>query len=467
MLGTRSAHTLTKITARSFSTVVNVNEASAAKVAKKIQESTLSNGTKVVTITGGDFTPVVSVGVFVGSGSKDETRDTLGAAHFLKHLTFESTARLPNYEHIREFERIGSSPLGTAGRESISYTAKALANDAQTLTRLVYGLRQPRLAFHEVERTRRRAIVESTQLESDSSAYVSELLHREAYRYKGLGNPLTPPAFRLEHLNNELLASFVNTHYVAKNTVVVGVGIEHRALLGDLELIERGSPSRTSETEKPKVASKYIGGQNSILTEGNTHVALGFEGFAANNSKDLLVLNVLSKILGGGSIYSYKEGVGRGVTSRLHKNIVGKNPWALNVDTFSKGYSDSGLFGFYGIAQPGHGGSLVDSLAREAARLVKGDIQQAELDKAKAQLKSDILSINECSSSTLTFIAEQALKGSQIISPEEAARSVDSISLSDVNRVAQRVLSTNPTLVAVGDVTDIPTLSDVKSKISK
>lgn len=421
--------------------------------------TTLSNGIRVASIT--STSPLASVGVYVAAGSRHETRDVAGATHFLKHLAFKSTSSRPTIQVVRDLEANSASFAATAGREHLLFESETAPEHAPALLSVLGDLLHPRIANFEVERQKPALEEEVQHLSADPVSTLIELLHREAFRNRGLGQSLTAPHYNIEHMDHEKLAQYANTHYTPRNTVVVAVGIPHNELVESVQKSFSGSSSQGDAPAKAE-PSKYVGGEVRVPSGGDTHFALAFEGVSANDAKDALAVQVLRQMLGGGSRFS-RDGPGNGLQSSLHANVVAPNADVKSVLAFNINYSDSGLFGIYGKVS-GNVSNVIDSIVKEvSATLAKAD--ESAVNRAKQLLKLEVLTGK--SSDVLHFLGQQALTGASTVhTPEQRAAAIEGVSAADVARVAARVFATKPTLVVLGDVSSVPSVDAIRSSLS-
>lgn len=361
--------------------------------------TTLPNGLRVASITSPNPSPIVSVGVYVTSGSRHETRATAGTTHFLKHLAFNSTQSRPAIQLVRDIETLGATLTSTAAREHLSFESEVPAENATQMISILGDLLHPRVAYHEVERSKPIIEEEVSHLSSDPVNSLFEALHREAFRNRGLGQPLVAPSYNIEHINHDKLAEHAQSHYTPRNTVVVASGLPHAQLV---ELVQRSFEGLAQRGEIPKgEASKYTGGEASCPNGGNTHAALAFEGLAANQ-KDSVALAVLQHVLGGGSRLS-RDGPGVGLQSRLNTKLVGPHENVQSALAFNLPYSDTGLFGIY-VQASENASKALEVLVGEVVSVLKS-LSAEELARAKQSLKAEVFS--EKRKCKLHFVAQQ------------------------------------------------------------
>lgn len=193
-------------------------------IPREVKVSTLPNGVRVASLSSNDI--AVSLGLFVGVGSRNETRSNAGVTHFLKHAAFNSSTTRPGYQFVRELEAAGASFAATAGREHLLFSSEVTPNNVETLVPLIADLINPRLPYHEIAAQQEVLRQETERLEGDTVTSLFELVHRQAYRNKGLGQSLIAGKDTIHHLNEGTVGKFVDANYTAEQSVFVGVGMQ-------------------------------------------------------------------------------------------------------------------------------------------------------------------------------------------------------------------------------------------------
>jgi predicted Zn-dependent peptidase len=137
------------------------------------------------------------VGLYVTAGTRDETRSSAGINHFLKYAAYGSTTNKPGYQVVHELEAAGATLNASAGREHMLFSSEFPPTSVDTVV----------------------------PLEADPVANVLELVHRQAYRNKGLGQPLNANKNDVHRISRGNIASWVHSNYLPNKSVVVGVGM--------------------------------------------------------------------------------------------------------------------------------------------------------------------------------------------------------------------------------------------------
>lgn len=289
---------------------------------------------------------------------------------------------------------------------------------------------------------------------------VSELLHKAAYCNNTLG--LSPLASErsLPYFKPDTIRSHMLDHFAPERMVLVGVNVAHSELskwamrsFADYNAI----PLKT----RPETKADYTGGD--LRLEGKSpfaHVAIALESVPWGQ-QELAPITLLQTILGGGSAVS--NTIGSGVTSRLSKQILKQSPYVESIAAFNTSYSDSGLFGVYGVAQPDQAGDMVKAIAKVLTGLTS--VGKDELDKAKAILKGKMLRQADDDLELLQDLGQQLLLSGRYGSPTDFAKIIDGVTEAQVTAAAKKLLSSKLTLAAYGDIHTVPHHSAVEAAL--
>jgi len=291
----------------------------------------------------------------------------------------------------------------------------------------------------------------------NARSFLFDVLHQEAYRNKGLGQPLYIPESNVHHLSFTNLRAFVDQLYTTDRVTVVACGgVEHGAFAAAVGKAFSQHKAAGKAISKP--ASEYFGGEFRLSGHYQTHLALGFHGVSWND-KDVYALRVLQALLGGYRA-SFDDELGRGAATRLGAKVSGP---IVELSVFNASYSDSGLFGVFGVAKPGHAAQLADSITSVIAGATR-DLER-DLARAIAQARASVLFGYQSRAALLEFVGTQSAAHRAVQTPEQFAQGIQSVTAADVKRVAARVFGSRPTLAALGDVVNLPTVDAVQKAI--
>jgi len=417
------------------------------------QVSTLSNGVRLVSIE--NYSPITSLGIFVDAGSRYEDAQTAGASHFLEQLAVKSTEGSSAFKLIRDMSAIGGNLMASTSRETMIFTGEAVRDHVPVVANaLVNSVFRSKFDEWEIDDIKHKLVEDAKDAGKRADLEIMDAIHAAAYHNNTLGLPVVPRGTEFEHINAELLRSFASHFIVPSRIVVAGVGIKHEDLVN---LFEPSLNSLAGNNQRLiKQPANYTGGeirQHAHSEDGLLHVALAFEG-PSMHDPDLVPMCVLQMLMGGGLSFS-AGGPGKGMYSRLYERVLNRYGWAQSANCFSSLADDSSLFGIYASAPPSAGAELATVVTHEAAQMAQ-NIDDVELARARNQLKSSIFMHLETRSLLLEDIGRQVLAYNKVETAQELCARVDQVSSSDLQRVANRLLKSQPSLAVYGDTSSLP-----------
>jgi processing peptidase subunit alpha len=174
-----------------------------------------------------------------------------------------------------------------------------------------------------------------------------------------------------------------------------------------------------------------------------THIHIAFEGLPIS-SPDIYALATLQTLLGGGGSFS-AGGPGKGMYSRLYTNVLNQHGWVESCIAFNHSYKDSGLFGISASCNPQRIRSMVDEMAMQLSSLTSKTgyfgLKTAEVERAKNQLRSSLLMNLESRMVELEDLGRQVQMHDRKVPVREMCRHIQALTVDDLARVADTVLS--------------------------
>jgi hypothetical protein len=170
---------------------------------------------------------------------------------------------------------------------------------------------------------------------------------------------------------------------------------------------------------------------------------------------DVVPVCVVDTLLGGGASFS-AGGPGKGMYSRLYREVLNTCSWVESVNAFSTQLYDRGLVGIYGSAPPENAGELAALMAAHLVRLVDEPVHVSELVRARNQLASSVLMNLETRGLLCEDIGRQILSHGKRMDPPELCRRIQAVTPADLMRVMRTALLQPPSFAAVGDLSTLP-----------
>eukprot|EP00933_Yihiella_yeosuensis_P079786 TRINITY_DN93208_c0_g1_i1.p1 TRINITY_DN93208_c0_g1~~TRINITY_DN93208_c0_g1_i1.p1 ORF type:complete len:545 (+),score=156.78 TRINITY_DN93208_c0_g1_i1:97-1635(+) len=421
-------------------------------VAPKSEFSKLENGLKIASIDKQGLT--ARLGLFVHAGSRFETAANFGVSHMTSIMGFASTAHLSQLRTVKTLEQLGADKASfcKAGREEISYQVELQREYVPLAIPLMIGnVLFPRLLPWEVKSATKEVAPAREALTASPDDMVSELLHKAAFCNNTLG--LSPYASdrSMSYFTPETIRSYLLDHFAPERMTLVGVNVSH-AELSKWAMRSFADYNAIPMKKRDAVKASYTGGD--LRIDGSSpfcHLALGFESVAFGQA-ELAPVALLQTILGSGSASG--RGIGGGVTSRLSTQVVKQNAAVESCAAFNTSYSDSGIFGVYGVSQAEKAGDMAKAIAKSMGGLTS--VSKDELAKAKAMLKGKMFRQADNDSELMKDMGQQLLMTGKYASPSDFAKIIDGVSEGEVTAAAKKILSSKLTVAAYGDTHAVP-----------
>ncbi|KAF4125126.1 mitochondrial-processing peptidase subunit beta [Geosmithia morbida] len=420
----------------------------------KTQTTTLKNGLTVAT----NYSPwaqTSTVGVWVDAGSRAETDETSGTAHFLEHLAFKGTGKRTQHQLELEVENLGGHLNAYTSRENTVFFAKAFNSDVPQFVDILSDILQnSKLEASAIERERDVILRESEEVEKQVEEVVFDHLHATAFQHQALGRTILGPRQNIRDITRTELVNYIKNNYTAERMVLVNSGgVPHEKLVDLAEKHFAGLPTNGPETQASILSKKqtdFIGSDVRVRddTMGTANIALAVEGVSWD-SEDYFTALVTQAIVGN---YDKAMGNAPHQGSKL-SGIVHKYDIANSFMSFSTSYSDTGLWGIYlSTDKIDRVDDVVHFALREWIRLCS-NVKEAEVERAKAQLKASILLSLDGTTAVAEDVGRQLISTGRRMEPAEIERKIDAITEKEVMDFANRkIWDQDLAISAVGNI---------------
>ncbi|MDX7949754.1 pitrilysin family protein [Lichenihabitans sp. Uapishka_5] len=404
--------------------------------------STLPNGLRVLT----DAMPHIettALGIWVGSGSRHETAAQHGLSHFLEHMAFKGTRRRSARAIAEEIESAGGDLNAGTSTEQTAYYARVLAADTGlALDILADILTDSSFDPAEMEREKSVVIQEIAAVEDTPDDLVFEMLTRTAYPDQAIGRAILGTPDSVAGFSRDAIADYVASQYGAGNMIVAAAGaIDHERFCDDVAKQLSGVPATP---HRAAVTARYVGGDAREKRRlEQAHVTVAFEAFSFRDPRHY-------------AAHIFSHAVGGGMSSRLFQTVREERGLTYSIHSFDWTYEDTGLFGFYAATSAAQVAELMP-VALDCLAETTETLTEAEVARAKAQLKVSLLTALESSSARAEQIARQHMAFGRIIPGHEIIAKVDAITLAEAKAIGAAMLATPPTVAAIGPVGKVPT----------
>jgi len=398
-------------------------------LALESEVSTLPNGLRIVT-TSIPTAQSVSVNVFVGIGSRGEDRRTNGLSHYMEHMLFKGTERRPDAIMIAEaIEGAGGILNAFTTRELTCYWNQVPFDKLELAMDVLADMyRHSLLQQEEIDRERTVVQQEIRRSFDQPGAWASELLARAAFGDQPIGWPVAGTLETVGALQRDDFVEHVRTYYVPSNTVLSVAGntthedvMRHaERLFGELD----GQPAPAPPPAVEAYAPERVVVEKREIAQCNVGIATHA---VPRMDPDRYPITVMNTILG------------RGMSSRLFKEVRERRGLAYSVGSGVARYTDIGIMTI-------SAGVTLDNL-EEATTVIRDELFKlasdppAEDEVAKARdfsIGNFRLSL-ESTMALAQRAGESLLMTGAIETIDEVVESVRAVTPADVQRVSQRL----------------------------
>ncbi len=389
----------------------------------------LSNGLRVVTAA---MPQAKSVACFVmlAAGSRYETRETNGIAHFAEHMFFKGTERRPTARELAgEIDAIGGEFNAFTGKEYTGYYVKCAAEHRDVaLDVLVDMLRHSRFDADEIEREKGVIVEEMNMYVDTPRDYVDSVYDELLYGDQPLGWDIIGTKETVRAATRDTFVDYLDRWYRAPRMVAgiggnLGDGLVPRLeeLLGDVQGGSEGSPERVSYAQsEPRVRVH-------TKTSDQAHLRFGVHSYPIDHP-DRYAMGLLATVLGGG------------MSSRLFTEVRERRGLAYYVYGYNQGYTDTGTL----FAQAGVDIARIDdaisTVAAEFAKIAAEPVGAGELEKARNYAKGRLVLSLEDPKGMVMFGLRGAVLENRLREPDEVLAGYDAVTAEDVQRVARDII---------------------------
>ncbi|WP_059045258.1 M16 family metallopeptidase [Paenibacillus rubinfantis] len=379
----------------------------------------------------------VSFGIWVKTGSRNESPERGGISHFIEHMLFKGTERYSAKDIAEQFDAIGGNVNAFTSKEYTCYYAKVLDEHLPIAVDVLSDMFFRSLFDGEELRKEKNVIVEEISMYEDTpDDMVHDLVSQAAYGEHSLAQPILGTEEKLRAMESEHLREYMREHYTIENTVISVAGnIDDQVI----ELLEKyfgdfSNRGSSSSLEAPD----FLGGLkfHRKKTEQN-HICLSFPGLPVGEDKQYAMV-LLNNAIGGG------------MSSRLFQEIREKRGLAYSVYSYHSSHADSGLFTVYAGTAPRQTKEVLD-LTKEILHDVSvNGITSSELSKGKEQLKGSLILSLESTGSRMNRLGKNELMLGRHYSLDEMIARIEAVTMDDVNQVLKGMFSQPFSLAMVG-----------------
>ncbi|MGE8204034.1 M16 family metallopeptidase [Heyndrickxia sp. NPDC080065] len=385
----------------------------------------------------------VAIGIWIGTGSRNEGIEINGISHFLEHMFFKGTKTRNAREIAEAFDSIGGQVNAFTSKEYTCYYAKVLDNHAQfaldTLADMFFNS-----TFVEDELIKEKNVVyeEIKMYEDTPDDIVHDLLSKAIYENHPLGYPILGKEETLETFTGQTLKQYMHDMYTPDQVVISVAGNVKDSFIQQIESLF-GSYSGGNKTRTENIPTFH---KSHLVRKKETeqaHLCLGFEGLPIGHS-DIYDLIVLNNILGGS------------MSSRLFQEVREQRGLAYSVFSYHSSFKDTGLVTIYAGTGAKQLNQLFETVESTLDSLKRTGVTSKEVQNCKEQLKGNLMLSLESTNSRMSRNGKNELLLGKHRSLDDIVEEIDNVTIDNVNRLSQKIFTSKFSVALVSPDGKLP-----------
>jgi predicted Zn-dependent peptidase len=385
--------------------------------------SELKNGLQLV----GQQIPGVqsAAAVFwVRTGTRDEADEQMGVSHFLEHMAFRRTAHRTGEDVDREFEEMGADHNAGTWLEMTFYWARVLGENAGWAIEVLADLTHPSLEAEDFEQERNVILEEIARYEDQPTHVLLANFLRDYFRQHPLSRETLGTPETIKALTVEQMREYWRKRYGTRNMIFAIAGnFDWETVAQEVETLTRdwepGETGRVLSTI-PFEPAFHIEQQGKFVQE---QLAIGTPSVPRSDPR-YYAAALLATILG--------DDTGSRLFWALHQTGLAESASSSVME-----FEDNGLMLTHIATEPGLAVDALRAAEAELKRLQEFDIEQDELDRAKAKLNSSVIIGGESTNERVMSLIRSWLTYGKLETLEEIRQKIEAVTLDDLRELVR------------------------------
>lgn len=403
---------------------------SSATINPSYNKTTLANGIRVIT----EEIPSVksaSVGIWINTGSRNETDATSGISHFIEHMMFKGTKKRNFLQIAQSLESVGGYMNAFTSKEHTCYYARVLDEYVENAVDVLSDIVQHSIfPVKEMEKEKTVVLEEIKRSEDDPDDLVHEYFEKHLFGNHPFARPIIGTAENVSNFSQDDLFAYTKKFYANENIILAAAGnIKHAQIV---TLAEKYLSQKKKSGEKFRTYAETKAKNNSKEYSKpiqQTHLCTGTIAFSVKNKMRYPAL-VMNSVLGDG------------MSSRLFQQIREKHGLAYSVYSFLGLMKETGSFGIYVGTDKNSVTKALDLSFEELHKMKTKSLAKSELQRAKAQLKGSMLMSLESTSNRMMRLGNGELYFGEYTPLDSIVKNIDAVTVDHVQAVAQQLFDT-------------------------
>ncbi|MFC5463716.1 M16 family metallopeptidase [Lederbergia graminis] len=385
----------------------------------------------------------VAIGIWIGTGSRDETASNNGISHFLEHMYFKGTKTRSAREIAESFDSIGGQVNAFTSKEYTCYYAKVLDNHAlYALDVLADMFFNSTFNDDELEKEKNVVLEEIKMYEDTPDDIVHDMLSKAAYETHSLGYPILGTEGTLATFTSDSLREYIHDMYTPDNVVISIAGNIEEDFIEHIEKYF-GTFVRGNKQNADIAPEFHL---NKVIKQKETeqaHLCIGFEGLPIGH-KNIYDLMIMNNIFGGS------------MSSRLFQEVREEKGLAYSVFSYHSSFKDTGLVTIYGGTAANQMDELFSTIQNTLDKLKNNGITDKELKNSKEQIKGNLMLGLESTNNRMSRNGKNELLLNRHRTLDDMIEDIDKVTIDSVNEMARKIFTEDYTVAIISPDNRLP-----------
>jgi predicted Zn-dependent peptidase len=407
-----------------------------------IKKYTCQNGVRIVL----EQIPTmrsVAIGVWIGTGSRNENEQNNGISHFLEHMFFKGTKTRSAREIAEAFDSIGGQVNAFTSKEYTCYYAKVLDDHAGFALEMLADMFFNSTFVEEELKKEKNVVLEEIKMYEDTpDDIVHDLLSKACYANHPLGYPILGTEQTLNTFTGDTLREYMAENYTPDKVVISVAGNVEESFIHKIEKYfgSFGAKQQARQMVAPVFQPQKLARKKE--TE-QAHLCIGFNGLPVGH-KDIYSLIILNNILGGS------------MSSRLFQEVREQRGLAYSIFSYHSSFQDGGLLTIYGGTGSNQLDLLFETIQETVQKLKEDGITSKELQNSKEQMKGSLMLSLESTNSRMSRNGKNELLLGRHRSLDEIIECINNVTEDSVNKLAKQIFSEDFAVALISPTGELP-----------
>ena len=394
----------------------------------------------------------ITFGVYVGSGSQNETAQNNGVAHAIEHMLFKGTDKYSAGQLADIMTELGGGINAYTSKENTVFYGKVLPEDFERALSIMSDMLLNSV-FDDKEFAKEKGVIidEIDSYDDSAEDMCHELLQKRVWKDNPLGFIISGNKTNVKKLKRQQLIDFKAANYTADNILISIAGkCDEAKIMSVLEPLFSGIPAVGNKLmpEKPEFSSCFISRYKDME---QVHLNIAFDN-VTSSAEDRYAMYMINSMLGGN------------LNSRLFQKVREENGLTYSIYSYNSMCDLAGLFHIYASMSAAQTERVYELIFEIIGELNEKGIDEDELARLKKQTKIELVLGSEAASNTVLNNAKTFLSTGSVISLDEAVEHYDAVTLEQLNRCIRTYLRRDRCSVClVGNVKAVP-IASIKRK---